>query len=202
MRRLTLGLAQRLSYTGLVIRTTLSACGIVLLFLLQVQVTNLAFRDGIQPLHSAIMIASGGMQSAALYVLYRSLRGSLPTLAATIVLTCAALATAALSLWSKNTSIDASAYVGYARLPSVASAYMPAPKTPAQTGFEPIAHSWGRRLPPLVYGPLWLLIDRTELAHARSYGEALLVLRITAQAILAGLVLALRGLAANWKTLP
>ncbi len=86
---------------------------------------------------------------------------------------------AALSfLVTKGPIADAAAYTGYAKLPQFSEAYAPPARTFHGNGFDVINAYWGKRLPPLDYGPLWLEYDRVTLGSAPTFGNALVRLRL------------------------
>jgi hypothetical protein len=176
----------------------LSASTIVMLFALQVRITDLTYRDGTRPVYSAIMVLTAILQSIALFALYRSLATKRKWHASMLVAAVAAMML--LSFFAANIDIDASAYVGYAKLPSFAAAYAPPDVRFHGGGFEVINTNWGSRLPRLVYGPLWLMYDRVTVGHASDYATALAILRAFNVLWLLALLLAIRRLRAGQET--
>jgi len=153
------------------------ACAIVFLFAIQAWVTDLTYRNGARTPYSVVMIVTALLQTLALLSLYRSLSQVSPSRIALIWIGSGAAAMTALSFVTANTNIDASAYVGYGKLPRFSDAYDPPQHLFAGNGFQIINVNWGSRLPPLDYGPLWLLLDRILLSRAGTFAQALLALR-------------------------
>lgn len=166
-------------------RIAIAFAAIVALYGAQVWAAHDSGNDP-KAVHAAVMIGCGLLQSALLLWLFNALRGRpvrfvlLSTLPAIVLL-------AVLSGIASNTDDDASAYMAYAKLPSFADAYA-GPQQPSFSGggFERIAQIWPR-LPPLVYGPLWLAADRFLIGHAPTYDAALAILR-GVNAVLIGLL--------------
>jgi hypothetical protein len=180
-------------------QAVVAVAAIVVLFGVQVWAAGDSVRRGPTALHAVLMFGTGILQSAALHALHRALRArgvriAGPLVAAGIVallLLCAVCA---------DTDVDASAYVGYAKLDTFHQAYRPPPVTFAGNGFEVITTNWPR-LVPLVYGPLWLLEDRLVVGHAPTFAVALGILRAINAVFLIGLLFALRRLGFDRATI-
>ena len=182
------------------VRANAAACAaIVVLYAVQVWAARDSVQHGVHALHAAIMIGSGILQSAALFALRRAIVGDvlrrvtwLPAVSAAVML--------ALSTVCPNTDDDAAAYVGYAKQPTFGAAYAAPASHFTGNGFEVIPATWPA-LPALVYGPLWLAVDRALVGHAPSYAVALGTLRAFNALLLAALLLALRRLGCDRATL-
>lgn len=163
---------------------------LVVTFALQAWIASLPYHIGGDRAHCALMIVAGLVQAAVLGALlrYGRVRGAG---AAAIVAGALLMAGCALSV-AGGPDADAAAYAGYARLPSFSQAYAPPAREFRGGGFQVINAHWGRRLPPLDYGPLWLAFDRLTLRGTRTFAQALLVMRLTNLACLAGLALLVR----------
>jgi hypothetical protein len=182
------------------LRAAAAAVAIVVLYGVQVWTANDSAPHGPTAMHAALMLATGIVQSAALFVLYRALRATRMR-AAGAILAAAVAVMLLLSAFCANTDDDAAAYVGYAKLPAFTQAYRPpAGVTFSGNGFEAVSKTWPRLL-PLVYGPLWLAEDRLVVGHAPTYAAALGILRAVNVLCLIGLLIALRRLGFDRATL-
>ncbi len=169
----------------------LAVVALVLLYAAQVAAATTSHRVGTGPVFSLVMLVTGALQSLVLLALYRGLAGTSARASAWLVAGAAALLV--LSLLCADTDVDASAYVGYAKLASFHDAYRP-PAMAFGGDLAVINANWGARLPALDYGPLWLLVDRLAAGAAPSYAAALLVLRLCNAVFLLALLAALRRL--------
>jgi hypothetical protein len=180
------------------LRIAASSVAIVVLYGVQVWAAKDSGSDP-RAVHALVMIGTGLLQSAALLQLYRDAARS-STRSIVLAVAPAAIALLVLSAFAPNTDDDAAAYVAYAKLPAFAQAYAPSPVAIAGPGFERVAATWPQ-LPSLVYGPLWLAVDRGLIGWAPSYAAALGILRAVNVLLLGALVLGLRRAGCNAATL-
>jgi hypothetical protein len=180
------------------LRIAAASVAIVVLYGAQVWAAKASGSDP-HAVHALVMIVTGLLQSAALLQLYRDAgRSSARSIVLAVV--PAAIALLVLSALAPNTDDDAAAYVAYAKLPAFAQAYAPSPVAISSPGFERVASTWPQ-LPPLVYGPLWLAVDRALVGWAPSFAAALGILRAVNVVLLGALVLGLRRAGCNAATL-
>lgn len=185
-------------------RAVAAGAAVVALYAAQVWATNDSAHGGPRAGHVAIMLGTGLLQSLALLALYRALHGA-AIRRARMFLAVGVAVMLLLSAACTNTDDDAAAYVAYAKLPTAASAYAPPPDAYSgngfdRNGFDVIPKTWPE-LPPLVYGPVWLGLDRLVAGRAPTYAMALALLRGANALYLIGLLVALRRLGFGAATL-
>ena len=176
-----------------ILLVVVGVAAIVVLYAVQIWIADLTAAGGPHVVYGAIMVAAGALQSLALFGFYRVLSAcDVPInhwiAGSVIAMVLLSVVNAA------NTDIDASAYIGRAKLAAWHDAYRPPPVSFHGQGFDIINVQWGPQLPANVYGPLWLLIDRLVVRHIPTYAAALLSLRLCNVAILLGMLAALGAL--------
>jgi hypothetical protein len=156
--------------------------GVLTLYAVQLFAEHRAYPNAPHLWERVIIIATACAQTLLLYLFYRNSEGvrsyrSLIGLGVA-VFTFLSVIVAVDPNW------DIAAYIGYGKAATWGEAYHPVPVTYHNHGFEQINAEWGPRLPGLVYGPLWLAVDRLLVTNAPTYAIAQLILRVFNAALL------------------
>jgi len=125
-----------------------------------------------------LLVAIGLAQAATLFLLCRVIRSQRITLRGWTILAVCGIAMLLISLHARSLlSSDVYAYVGYAKIGGIASAYTPpAKRFPAD--LSAVNRIWGLPMVPSYYGPLWVVLSEMVAGGLRSLGAAIFAFRL------------------------